>query len=95
MAAKRKTGEMKDKEFKQPKNEMRPGWECTLMAEDIFKTACALYIKEHPGNMIGNHDSHWERIANASMNASLVFRRVQKERKFPETLVQGNIAEND
>lgn len=70
-------------------NEMKPGWEQTLMAEDIFKKAVAYFCARNPIAIKGSKDDTWERFADAAMDASTVFRRCQKERNFPDLATIG------
>lgn len=74
-------------------NEYKPGWEQTMMAEDIFKEAVAKFMASHASSVGVGTTSTWEQFANVAMDAAIVFRKRQTERKFPDLVTLGTTDE--
>jgi hypothetical protein len=79
-------------------NEMKPGWEETFMAQDIFTQAVAEFMaRNHASvgfpNWTEDEAEKLKRLADVAMNASTIFHQRRTERKFPPTVTEGNIAD--
>ena len=69
---------------------MKPSWEMTLMAEDIFKAAVAQRL----GSGFDMTGDLFARYAESAIEATKVWKTVQKKHKFPDTITVGKEEED-
>lgn len=77
------------------KNEMKPGWEMTFMAEDIFKRAVSTKMAEVINNMSPENVIPAERYAEEAVRAAKIWRDIQKKHKFPDVITHGNVEDDE
>ena len=69
------------------KNEMKPNWEMTFMAEDIFNRSVAARIVASVGIVM---PEQLKEMAESAIAAAKQWRETQLEHKFPDVIVHGN-----
>lgn len=67
------------------KNEMKPGWEQTLMAEEIYRQAVARIIDKN-GTNIASQDDTLEAVAETAIKAAIQWQKTQEKHKFPHLI---------
>lgn len=76
--------------------EMKPGWEQTLMAEDIFKRAVARHlsiVRWEKG--VGLNKEALEGFAEGAVAAAIQWQKTQKKHKLLHIITTGNIGEEE